>query len=98
MGTARNINESYEKIMRQALAEKQKENDAYFRKIEEEKGIDLKKEYMRSYKNVHDQIKKLSRVFVRHKTAFDKNPEWGYIGDLNEAEEKLQDLLGFLGG
>ena len=93
MGTARRINESYDKILKESLEQKQKEFDDFVN----EGLYDDAKRVSKQYKEASKRIEKLASAFKpalkRHMKIFNSGPDVDLLADLDEVESELARIL-----
>ena len=60
--------------------------------------MDIKKRYTKNSEEIEEKIKLLKEKLKNHKKGFKNNgTNWGYVGDLSYINEKLGEVLTFLG-
>ncbi len=60
--------------------------------------LELQNRYYQKSKDVEKKLQRLKRVLRKHRQYFDKNSyNWGYLGDLINLENRLDDVINFTG-
>ena len=58
--------------------------------------MDLKTKYEYKSMEVGQKITKLKKILKKHNRYFERNPKnWGYLGDLINLDNKLDELIHF---
>jgi hypothetical protein len=96
MNTDKKINESYEKILQEALKQKKKDFEEYVKEglaDEAKKTVD---KYNKTKKNVEGLLKDFKGVLNRHNKTFKGGPDIGLVQDLQSVESELRRIMSIL--
>ena len=58
--------------------------------------MELKQQYRTKLTEIQNELSVLNKKFKKHKTDFEKNPNWGYTGDLDYVLSQLKQINTFL--
>ena len=60
--------------------------------------MDLKEKYYTKSREIEQKLSKMKVIIKKHKLHFEKNStNWGYLGDLINLENKLDEMINFTG-